>query len=88
MHISVYCSAKVNAMLYLYTKFENIVAVLKGLNIIDLFDVDNLITGPEHPIYSVYYACSMKGLNNFQIAVPSDFEYLHIKVMIFCILPK
>ena len=31
-----------------------------------------------------YYAYSMKSLNNFQNALPSDFELLHIKELIFC----
>ena len=35
-----------------------------------------------------YYAYSMKSLNNSQNALPSDFELLHVKVLIFCILSK
>ena len=35
-----------------------------------------------------YYACSMKNLNNFQNALISDFELLHIEVLIYCILSK
>ena len=36
-----------------------------------------------------YYAYSMKTSNNFQNALPSDFELLHIKILkIFCILSK
>ena len=35
-----------------------------------------------------YYAYSMKSLNDFQNALPSDFELLRTKVLIYCNLSK
>ena len=42
-----------------------VIKVVKGLNIINLYAVNDLITGPD-PADIQYYAYSMKSLNNFQ----------------------
>ena len=53
----------------------DIVPVVKSLNIINIYAVNDQVTGPDIQ----YYAYSMKRLNNFEIVLPSDFEHLHIK---------
>ena len=57
--------------------------VVEGLNIVN-GQLDHSIRSPDKQ----YYAYSMKSLNNFQNCLPSDFELLHVKVLIICILSK
>ena len=60
-----------------------IVPVVKGLNIINLYAIYDPVTRPEQPI-----CVALCVLNIFQNAMPSDFELLRIKKIIFCILSK
>ena len=58
---------------------KGIVPMVEGLNKINLYEIYDLVTGPEKQIYVAICVQYVK-LDNFQNALPSDSELLHIKV--------
>ena len=78
----------IQAFLYCTHSSVYIGLVVEYLNKINMLQstTRSLRQAPDIQNYS--YAYSMKSLNNFQNAPGSDFNFFHIKVLLFCILAK
>ena len=67
---------------------KGIVPVDEGQNIISLYAISACMLLGQNSQCMYYSGYSMESFNNFQNALPSDFELLRIKVLIFCIVSK
>ena len=80
-YISVYCLLSCTPICSCTQSLssQGIVPVVENLKVINM-NVDDPINGPKHTIYSTL-SVVLKILNNFQYALPIDFEFLHVKVL-------